>query len=113
MVLLFSLALGKPILQLFDITSGQMMTDAYYVLLIQLMMLPAFSFQAPAMSIYMSIADTIRSNIAAIFQDTITFFPILGICYGISISSNNIWILVSTYVINAIIASSLMIVYTH
>jgi Na+-driven multidrug efflux pump len=90
MVLLLSLALGKPILQLFDIAEGRMMTDAYYVLLIQLMMLPAFSFQAPAMSIYMSVADTIRSNIAAVFQDSITFFPVLGVCYGISMSTNNI-----------------------
>jgi spore cortex formation protein SpoVR/YcgB (stage V sporulation) len=35
------------------------------------------------------------------------------VCYGISMSTNNIWVLVSTYVINAIIASSLMIAYTH
>jgi Na+-driven multidrug efflux pump len=113
MALLLAFGLGKPILQLFDINSGTMMHDAYYVLLIQLMMLPAFSFQAPAMSVYMSVADTNRSNIAAVFQDTITFFPVLGICYGISVSSGNIWVLVSTYVINAIIASSLMIAYTH
>jgi hypothetical protein len=38
---------------------------------------------------------------------------VLGICYGISTSSNNIWVLVSTYVINAIIASTLMIIYTN
>jgi Na+-driven multidrug efflux pump len=113
MVILLALALGKPILHLFDITNGSMFTDAYYVLLIQLAMLPAFSFQAPAMSIYMSTADIVRSNISSIFQDLITFFPILGICYGITIASDNIWVLVSTYVINATIASTLMIIYTH
>jgi Na+-driven multidrug efflux pump len=112
MVIILAFACGKPILGLFDI-NGNMMSDAYYVLLIQLLMLPAFSFQAPAMSIYMSIADTVRSNIAAVFQDSITFFPTLGICYGISIATGNIWILVSTYVINAIIASSSMISYTE
>jgi Na+-driven multidrug efflux pump len=90
MVILIALALGKPILHLFDINNGPMFTDAYLVLLIQLAMLPAFSFQAPAMSIYMSIADTTRSIVSAIFQDSITFFPILGACYGISISANNI-----------------------
>jgi Na+-driven multidrug efflux pump len=113
MVLILALALGKPILQLFDINDPTMSRDAYYVLLIQLLMLPAFSFQAPAMSIYMAIADTVRSNIAAVFQDTITFFPVLGICYGITIGTNNIWVLVGTYVINATIASVLMIIYTH
>jgi Na+-driven multidrug efflux pump len=90
MVVLLSLALGKPILHLFDISNPTMFNDAYFVLLIQLIMLPAFSFQAPAMSIYMAIADTTRSNIAAIFQDIITFFPVLGICYGITMATNNI-----------------------
>jgi Na+-driven multidrug efflux pump len=113
MVILLALCLGKPILLLFDITNNPIFRDAYIVLLIQLAMLPAFSFQAPAMSIYMSVADTIRSNIAAIFQDIITFFPILGICYGISMTTNNIWVLVATYVINASIASILMILYTR
>jgi Na+-driven multidrug efflux pump len=113
MLLLLAFALGKPILHLFDIKGTQMMNDAYLVLLIQLMMLPAFSFQAPAMSIYMSIADTVRSNIASLFQDSITFFPVLGICYGICIATGSIWVLVSTYVINAAIASSLVTTYTH
>jgi uncharacterized membrane protein YhiD involved in acid resistance len=38
---------------------------------------------------------------------------VLGICYGITMATNNIWVLVGTYVINAAIASTLMIIYTH
>jgi hypothetical protein len=53
-------------------------------------MVPIFSAQIASISIYMSIGDTLRSNISAIFQDIITFFPILGIMYGITMATQNI-----------------------
>jgi hypothetical protein len=110
--LLICLALGQPILQLFDIQSGDMFNDAYKVLLIQSLMVVVFSFQVAAMSLFMAISDIGRSNISAIFQDIITFFPILSLSYGLTMATGNIWILVSTYVINAMVSTTLMTIYT-
>ncbi|GHU48582.1 hypothetical protein FACS1894218_5910 [Bacilli bacterium] len=89
-----AIGLNQYILQLFDIhdsiTFPNMLKDAKLVFDIQIVMLPVFSLQAAAISIYMSIGDTARSNISSIFQDTITFFPVLGITYGITMGTHNI-----------------------
>jgi Na+-driven multidrug efflux pump len=90
-VLLVCVALGQPILQLFGIDKSTVMfQDAYNVVLIQSLMVVVFSLQVAAMSLFMSISDIVRSNIAAIFQDTIIFFPVLGVCYGITMATGNI-----------------------
>ncbi|GHU32359.1 hypothetical protein FACS1894166_05510 [Bacilli bacterium] len=107
-----AIGLNQYILQLFDIhnssTFPRMLKDAKLVFSIQIVMLPVFSLQIAAISIYMSIGDTSRSNISSIFQDTITFFPILGITYGITMGTRNIWPLVCTYVISAVVATLLL-----
>jgi Na+-driven multidrug efflux pump len=89
-ILLICLALGQPILELFDIQFGDMFNDAYKVLLIQSLMVVVFSFQVASMSLFMAISDIGRSNISAIFQDIITFFPILGLSYGLTMATGNI-----------------------
>jgi Na+-driven multidrug efflux pump len=82
-------ALGQPVLRLFDI-KPDMMTNAYRCLLIELTMIPIFSLQIGAMSIFMSIGDIIRSNISAIFQDIITYFPTLGLMILLTTMTGNI-----------------------
>jgi Na+-driven multidrug efflux pump len=82
-------ALGQPILKLFDI-SDQMMPNAYRCLLIESSMIPIFSLQIGAMSIFMAIGDIVRSNVSAIFQDTITYFPTLGLMVLITNATHNI-----------------------
>jgi hypothetical protein len=47
-----------------------------------------------------------------VFQDIITFFPVLGIMYGITMATQNIWVLVCTYVVNAFISTLLLTAYT-
>jgi Na+-driven multidrug efflux pump len=89
-----AIGLNQYILKLFDIhnspTFPRLLKDAELVFSIQILMLPIFSLQAAAISIYMSIGDTVRSNISSIFQDVITFFPVLGICYGITMGTHSI-----------------------
>lgn len=120
--ILISFVVGPPILQyLFHINNTAnrpTLDDAKKILIIQSFMLPIFSIQAAAMSIYMAIGDIVRSNISSILQDTITFFPVLGlmylICSTLPTDDNHlrIWLLVSTYVINAAIATSVLYIYT-
>jgi fructose-specific phosphotransferase system IIC component len=98
-------------LKLFDI-APEMMGNAQLVFGIQMLMIPIFCAQTAAMSMFISIGDTVRSNIAAVFQDIITFFPVLGMMYGITIATQNIWVLVCTYAVNAFISTILLTIYT-
>jgi Na+-driven multidrug efflux pump len=86
---IIAIGINPYILRLFDV-SQDMMKDAQLVFAIQMLMIPIFSAQIASISIYMSIGDTFRSNISAVFQDIITFFPVLGIMYGITMATQNI-----------------------
>jgi Na+-driven multidrug efflux pump len=89
LVSLTTFALGYPILKLFNIPTN-MLHNAYLVLVLENAMILIFCFQASAMAIYMASGDIIRSNLSAIFQDIITFFPVLGICVGLTHLTNDI-----------------------
>jgi Na+-driven multidrug efflux pump len=112
MLSILTLALGHIILQYLFNISDHMMRNAYLVLILENAMVLIFCFQASSMSVFMAIGDILRSNISAIFQDIITFFPVLGICVGLTYATNDIWILVACYVINAFVATTLMTIYS-
>lgn len=112
MLAILTLALGHLILQYLFNIPNHMLHNAYLVLILENAMVIIFCFQVSAMALFMAIGDILRSNISAIFQDVITFFPVLGICVGLTYLTNDIWILVACYVINAFVATAIMTAYS-
>ncbi len=98
------------VLQLFEINKS-MMHDAYIYLVIDLLLLPTFSFQVSGILLFQGTNNILRANIASILQDVIVYYPTLFILRLICVASDNIWILIPTYVISASISSILMTIY--
>jgi hypothetical protein len=90
MLSILTFGFGQMLLSnLFQI-SDSMLHNAYMVLILENGMILIFCFQASVMAIFMAMGDIVRSNISAIFQDIITFFPVLGICVGLTYATNDI-----------------------
>lgn len=103
-------AIGKPLLTLFQI-SDQMMANAYKYLLIDMLMIPIFSFQISAVLLFQGTSNILRANICSCLQDVIVYYPTLFTIRSIALACNNIWMLIPTYVISACISSIIMTSY--
>ncbi|MDE6476748.1 MAG: hypothetical protein K2L48_00890 [Mycoplasmoidaceae bacterium] len=66
------------------------MHDAYIYLVIDLLLLPTFSFQVSGILLFQGTNNILRANIASILQDVIVYYPTLFILRLICVASDNI-----------------------
>jgi Na+-driven multidrug efflux pump len=91
-MILLGVVFGEDIIRnLFHITDPVMLHNAQMYLKIEMIMIPVYSFQIASMSIFFATNEIVRSNIAAILENFITFFPTLGVMIGVTYASHNIW----------------------
>jgi Na+-driven multidrug efflux pump len=69
---------------LFHINDPNMLKNAHLYLMIVMVMIPIYSFQVASMSMFLATNEVVLSNIAAILQNFITYFPVLGIMIAVT-----------------------------
>lgn len=101
---------SEYVLKFFEIQDS-MLADGKKYIMIDALMLILFSFQVPGILTFQGTNNILRANIASITQDALVYYPVLFTMQQVAIKTNNIWALISSYSISALIASILMTIY--
>jgi Na+-driven multidrug efflux pump len=83
-MLFLGVIFGQDIIKNLFHVEPSMLKNAHIYLMIVMVMIPIYSFQVASMSMFLATNEVVLSNIAAILQNFITYFPVLGIMIGVT-----------------------------